>query len=344
MQGYQEIRALSVGISIQEWLEELLCMPSALPLIGRGHIFSVHQRSLILQPEPHTPRTPEFLIIGLSSLESGPLFIALPSDAMASFQSHSFHTGQPFHLFRRRIQQRCPSNSSVYRLQIGPALDVHMEVLPQPSNLGSFQIREGIWCPARGETLDRMWEDIQIAGHMDGLGWLRAHPFPPDSPGAQGHTIINEIHGFLNALHYSENCIPETLGLLGRGPGATPSGDDVLAGLLLVLHHGLPESLQAIGTQLGTHVAEGAHTRTNALSRAFLNQARRGRAAESLFHILRTIIFPTQETPTHELIDRAASIGHTSGIDTLIGMFLGWRLLLWQEGNRRFHCEEAGPR
>lgn len=107
--------------------------------------------------------------------------------------------------------------------------------------------------------------------------------------------------------------------LLGAGPGLTPAGDDLLAGVLLGLHHcGYRLEAHALWSMLKRHV----NSRTNPVSAAHLGLAAQGRCAEPVQRLLYRVF--TGNTDIHTLAD---SIGASSGWDLLAGMTLVARAL-----------------
>ena len=111
--------------------------------------------------------------------------------------------------------------------------------------------------------------------------------------------------------------------LVGLGPGSTPSGDDLVAGLLVAtrrvqgtLPDGLAETCLAV-----------ARGRTTDLAIARIGHAARGLIEEALELVLVELLAGTG-ADLEAAIERAARLGHTSGIDTLVGLFLGLRLSL----------------
>jgi hypothetical protein len=115
-------------------------------------------------------------------------------------------------------------------------------------------------------------------------------------------------------------------GLVGLGPGATPSGDDLLAGLLVAARRGLralgrPEAT-VDGFAAGCLAAAGETTR---LAGARLRCA----AADELDEALDAVFPPVYAAHgrcawLHAA--RAAELGHSSGTDTLAGVLLGLSL------------------
>jgi hypothetical protein len=117
--------------------------------------------------------------------------------------------------------------------------------------------------------------------------------------------------------------------LIGRGPGLTPSGDDLIVGLLAGLRvaaNGRAERL-AFLCALGEAVVD-AMAATNEISQAFLRHAAAGSVAEPLARLARRIA----ERAAPERIERAAaralSFGHSSGADATLGLLLG--LVAWR--------------
>jgi hypothetical protein len=104
--------------------------------------------------------------------------------------------------------------------------------------------------------------------------------------------------------------------LIGRGPGLTPSGDDVLAGALLGLH---ATGNTALAVQLGAHVVAASIDGTSPLSAAFLRCAIDGETSAPLHQALSTA---RTNADWPAALDTLNHIGHTSGWDHLAGFLL----------------------
>ena len=103
--------------------------------------------------------------------------------------------------------------------------------------------------------------------------------------------------------------------LLGLGPGLTPSGDDVLCGVLVALH---AVGRSADTRALGTSIAAVAPALTSPLSCAYLAAAAEGQAAESLHLAVNAVLAgDLQQLP--RLVIEVGRHGHTSGWDALAG-------------------------
>lgn len=107
--------------------------------------------------------------------------------------------------------------------------------------------------------------------------------------------------------------------LVGLGPGLTPSGDDVIAGVLLTLRliHRLDE-LERVWAQVLPRLSA-----TTTLSASLLRAAARGYAAPEVVDLLLALACPPRGTSSaglRELVDAVLSIGHSSGADLLTGV------------------------
>lgn len=112
--------------------------------------------------------------------------------------------------------------------------------------------------------------------------------------------------------------------LIGLGPGLTPSGDDYLVGLFVVLH--LPRSPRPELAGLGAAIAAQVDERTNAISAAALKAAARGRVRECIASLLQALVQDSAERVQATLAPVLA-IGSTSGADIAAGLVDGLELM-----------------
>jgi hypothetical protein len=105
--------------------------------------------------------------------------------------------------------------------------------------------------------------------------------------------------------------------IIGLGPGLTPSGDDVLVGLLAALHvPGRPcEAMRGIGRRIARDAAGG----TNAVSAAALREAARGRVREPIVVLLRALLHEGPDAVSRALA-AVLEIGAASGADIATGV------------------------
>jgi hypothetical protein len=100
----------------------------------------------------------------------------------------------------------------------------------------------------------------------------------------------------------------------GLGHGLTPSGDDLLAGALLMLH---ASGQTARGDALAAAVRRIAPARTSPLSYALLEPACDGEPNEAVANAITALL---ADAPPAEVIDPLRRVGATSGFDLLAGM------------------------
>ena len=130
-------------------------------------------------------------------------------------------------------------------------------------------------------------------------------------------------------------------GLLGLGPGLTPSGDDLLGGLMVALivalvrntvnGEGRPRpsgradwgSIVAI---LAESVSMHSASKTNRISAALLEQSARGIGSEYQHRLLQCLLEQRGHRDSVTAALNLTRAGHSSGWDTLTGLLLGVRL------------------
>ena len=112
-------------------------------------------------------------------------------------------------------------------------------------------------------------------------------------------------------------------GLVGLGPGLTPSGDDTLAALALLVSLYSNNSERIVPqTSLITTAISQASSRTTKLSREFLRLAALGRGNESTSRVCEAVLTGDAES-VRQSTKRVLEIGETSGTDTMLGVVIG---------------------
>lgn len=96
--------------------------------------------------------------------------------------------------------------------------------------------------------------------------------------------------------------------LVGLGPGLTPAGDDVLAGVLVGLHHH-----PGLRGPLADDVSRLAPTRTTALSGALLRHAAAGRAVPAVTAVADALTGAGPDSALDVALRRLLAVGDTSG-------------------------------
>lgn len=131
-------------------------------------------------------------------------------------------------------------------------------------------------------------------------------------------------------------------GLVGLGPGLTPSGDDLLCGALAAVHTLAPRlaltDLDALATELGERLLVDAAARTTALSATLLLHAHRGQLARPARAVLRGLL---GRTPVPPALDALLAVGHSSGRDLAVGLSLGAHVTLAAAADANTHTAPA---
>jgi uncharacterized protein DUF2877 len=104
----------------------------------------------------------------------------------------------------------------------------------------------------------------------------------------------------------------------GLGPGLTPAGDDVLAGMLLMAHVWRPEA---------SLVDVAGRARTNDVARAFLLWSAKGQSIEPVHRFLARVA-ADDEKGAQAALAALLRVGHTSGADLAAGLRRGFRALV----------------
>ncbi|HEX3403253.1 MAG TPA: DUF2877 domain-containing protein [Acetobacteraceae bacterium] len=116
--------------------------------------------------------------------------------------------------------------------------------------------------------------------------------------------------------------------VVGRGPGLTPAGDDVLAGILAIL--ALPQTGDrghAARTTL-TRLLRTLLPMTTSLSGSLLQQAAAGQFSKAVHELLFTLVAAPSIAELMRAIANMLTIGATSGADTCMGIVAAARNFL----------------
>lgn len=191
-------------------------------------------------------------------------------------------------------------------------------ILPAPGTIGAvgngalsvdgatFRVARW-WRPPRPRGLGA----VPPARLAAAVRWLTGSVADPLDPG--GRDAVAEL---VQALGAGDPVGPSVARLLGRGPGLTPIGDDVLAGALVCLSAlGAPAA-----SVLAAAVTEAAPDATTTVSVALLRHAARGECIPQLADLLEAIAAGENGLP------RAAggllAVGHCSGAGLLHGVLV----------------------
>ncbi len=214
-------------------------------------------------------------------------FTALRPDDPASVEGQTLHLG-PLHIDLR------------------PAVpwDPTLPPLSGPAGDGPRTLADHLRAHAPSEGLARV--------HFDDTKTLLL---------AQGRRALDRLREGLTRA--DATAVTEGAGqLAGLGPGLTPSGDDVLAGILLGLRV-WPAAAGPLGPKaVSTLLVGTAAPRTGRISRAYLWAARQGHASEAWHDLIRAL--PANADRVITAATRILSTGETSGADMLAGFLFAW--------------------
>jgi hypothetical protein len=181
-------------------------------------------------------------------------------------------------------------------------------------------------------------ELIISTGRMDGLGHLVPIPTSVRQAGAVSNPFVTQARPPILLLMqmFSEGNMAGAVGaakdLIGLGIGLTPSGDDVLSGLLVALVLGSKNGVtrSPIIGGLAERVARAAAGRTTPLSQNCLQMASQGKANEAVVQFVDELYTGPVGDVRRSLAD-LIGFGATSGTDIAAGVVFGVTLALGDE-------------
>ncbi|MFI6732902.1 DUF2877 domain-containing protein [Nonomuraea sp. NPDC050451] len=174
-------------------------------------------------------------------------------------------------------------------------------------------------------SVRRWWDPAPPLGRIDRarLEQAAARFGDPPQPGLAGNGAV-ELLADSCAKGWLLGAVTAAEQLMGLGPGLTPSGDDVLAGLLVTLRHlgaaAGAERAVWLADWLAATVTFDARTRTTPISATLLHCAARGESSPEVTAVLRGI---TGAQALEPALRRLHSLGHTSGSDLAQGVAIG---------------------
>lgn len=337
MSGYTQVHATGAGVGAREVLDAVVHRYEARDDDGSarevGEVIQTYDRSAYLEfttKEAHLG--PPVVVLGGPTFD-GPLATRVEPAAGGPTRGwHGLSVRDRPVAPGDRVQIRTTAGASgdVDRvaLSVGDTLDVLLaRDLCQPAEESIARYHEAssigrdsdVWNRAR-RTLRRL-DDRDVE---DGLGW-RSDLSGMVEGGASNDELRVVADGWASLLDGTEADIPASgwLDVLGRGPGSTPSGDDLVAGILLTLFRTTTGHRRERISRAGERVVARAEDRTAKVSTALLAQAARGRTSERVESWLRALLTPTgSERRCAEAVADVIDMGHTSGVDTVVGALL----------------------
>jgi Protein of unknown function (DUF2877) len=268
--------------------------------IGRAEVAAVYERSFYLRAAD------TFVCVGVPAIGNGPLTLIAAIGGAPRWTDLGLRPGQ-----RAAICAGYIAVGDAIRFDLADCAPWHPPAWPAVRLRGrvidayaALVRRSDAEAPAEG-----------LAGVVFGVR---------DADAARFSRIARKgVAGFeswLGASPAGEASFPDTIrGLIGLGPGLTPSGDDFLSGALAVL--------DALGERrphaaLAQAVVDGAAL-TSPLSACFLRAAAGGHIGEQLHDAVAALIVGDVDAA----IAAARHIGHSSGWDMLAGAATALRIV-----------------
>lgn len=140
------------------------------------------------------------------------------------------------------------------------------------------------------------------------------------SVGSLGRASARSLAKVVEALAegQDERAISAALPLIGLGPGATPSGDDLLVGLAA----GLAVTDHPLAPVFAAGVARNARGSTTSVAESYLLHAGRLEFSEHV-HAAAVAVLTGPEAELGRAVTAAMAWGATSGADLLVGLLVG---------------------
>ena len=241
--------------------------------------------------------------------------------------------------------QKRPEGFLALGLRIGEAVSVSTNSLRFENGLEvTFESARVYWPRTKasaallgrreiGKNIDAAGEVVLNHGNMAGVGGLVKLLRPTIAPTSDSrpNMFMNasrahfaELLRLLSSEGDSQKVRAPVRQLIGLGPGLTPSADDALSGLVIMLllysrstgRHSA--AVQSISRALVTE----ATGRTTRLSEEYLKQASLGRGNESIMNLCNAIL-AEGPVPVIRATRKVLSMGASSGTDMLFGVIMG---------------------
>jgi Protein of unknown function (DUF2877) len=211
------------------------------------------------------------------------------------------------------------ASSPLAGLRVGDPVTVAERVV----SAGTLEVTVARWRatrPAVGPVTD-----TDLASWANALQWARQQHGEAPGLGDRDAGVLRFAAAL--ARRDASQALAATRGLIGRGPGSTPSGDDFVGSALAALcvlapSHPAADALwAACGKALAVAVTATPETRTTAVSAALLRHAARGEPIGELADLLRCAggAHGGQDA-ARAAAQRLLRIGHSSGADCLQGL------------------------
>jgi len=189
--------------------------------------------------------------------------------------------------------------------------------LPRPAIIHNLEV-------AKGVTLRE--------GHLEGMGDLISllDGKDPFEPNRFTKAALPHVRALLSSIKTGDlpGVRKASRHMIGLGIGLTPSGDDLLSGLMVAMVLGSRNGIGQRGAGLiASRMVQGRRGLTTRLSFEYLQEASKGRANERVESLAKGILTQGEREVASATL-AALSIGETSGTDTIVGVCLGVQAII----------------
>lgn len=179
-----------------------------------------------------------------------------------------------------------------------------------------------------------------LVPHICGLMGVEPGASPMWGRNPYAEAALPRIEGLVGLLELGDawGAAREASGLVGLGPGLTPSGDDFLCGLLGALSIASP-LLGDLGSdveEMNRMVFSSVDGRTNPISRGILKHYAGGRPSGSASVLIQGLL-DGHDPCIEGSVRWVCRAGHSSGTDLAVGVLTAFAVLY-----RRIHGKEEG--
>jgi hypothetical protein len=211
------------------------------------------------------------------------------------------------------------------RVEVAVAEGTELWMPPQPARRDPRAVATGL------DRLAAQCERMPIGGGFAALIAPLARGAALSGKGDLARAALPSIEALRRRLASGdlELFLGEALAPIGLGPGLTPAGDDLIGGVMIVLH---ALCWSAPSASLARQVLQAAEQGTGAVSYAHLRAASQGEGAALLHEAIERML-------GGDIVELAglARLGHSSGWDMLAGAALGARAWLEALGSGDRH-------
>ncbi len=154
---------------------------------------------------------------------------------------------------------------------------------------------------------------------------------------AFGQCALERVQEFARALGTLEHELirEKARGIIGFGPGLTPSGDDFLAGVgaSLIALAPLLKLKKRVTADILAGIAEEAGGRTTRVSEEMLRHLAAGRLSRRMA-LLQVALLSREGPDVNQTLSELGRMGETSGTDHGLGVLTAHRVLCSEETRR----------